>query len=206
MQPYTSKLVCSNIGNFKYVWTWDKAAVTGFLNAKKQPLRVTEDICVFYRRQCTYNPQMVPGKHRRGGGPSNSPNYRFYQDIPPRIADSYYPRNLLRFSKGAKNGGDGGGIHPTWKPVGLLRYLIRTYTNEGETVLDPFAGCGNAMVAALSENRSVIGFETETEYYLQAKRRLDEALAEGGSAAETAELASHAPELPVLDGGVCGKG
>jgi len=171
-QPFTSALVMSNLSNFKYQWTWDKANSTGFLNAKKQPLRQTEDVCVFYREQCTYNPEMeVRGKPRVKGGynkPGGSDNYGDFHDV-KSVSNEYYPTNLLRIS----NANRAEKTHPTQKPVALMEYLIKTYTNEGETVLDNCMGSGTAGVACKNLSRSFIGIEKDETYFKIAQDRIN---------------------------------
>jgi len=140
-EPFTSDLIQSNRKIFRYKWVWAKHQCTGFLNAKKQPLRNCEDIVVFYRGQCTYHPQMRRGKLqlKSTGGPST--NYHSYRSI-ARLSDEHYPTMLLDFPlRRVKNG------HPTQKPVALLEYLIRTYTDEGDTVPDNCMGHGSTGVA-----------------------------------------------------------
>jgi len=175
-QPFTSALVMSNLSNFKYQWTWDKANSTGFLNAKKQPLRQTEDVCVFYREQCTYNPEMeVRGKPRVKGGynkPGGSDNYGEFHDV-KSVSNEYYPTNLLRIS----NANRAEKIHPTQKPVALMEYLVRTYTNEGQTVLDNTMGSGTTGVACVNTGRRFIGIERDEAYFAIAKKRIEDALA-----------------------------
>ena len=170
-QPFTSALVMSNLSNFKYQWTWDKANSTGFLNAKKQPLRQTEDVCVFYREQCTYNPEMeVRGKPRVKGGynkPGGSDNYGDFHDV-KSVSNEYYPTNLLRIS----NANRAEKTHPTQKPVALMEYLIKTYTNEGETVLDNCMGSGTVGVACKNLNRKFIGIEKDETYFKIAQDRI----------------------------------
>ena len=174
-QPFTSALVMSNLPAFKYQWVWDKANSTGFLNAKKQPLRQTEDVCVFYREQCTYNPKMeVRGKPRVKGGynkPGGSDNYGDFRDV-KSVGNEYYPTNLLRFS----NANRAEKTHPTQKPIALMEYLIRTYTNEGETVLDNTMGSGTTGVAASRLNRNFIGIEMDEAYFKIAEERINSEL------------------------------
>jgi len=173
-QPFTSALVMSNLLAFKYSWTWDKANSTGFLNAKKQPLRQTEDVCVFYREQCTYNPQMeIRGKPRVKGGYNKiggSDNYGDFHDV-KSVNNKYYPTNLLLIS----NANRAEKTHPTQKPVALMEYLIRTYTNEGETVLDNTMGSGTTGVACVNTDRCFIGIERDDEYFKIASNRIDAA-------------------------------
>jgi site-specific DNA-methyltransferase (adenine-specific) len=171
-EPFTSKLIQSNLSNFKYKWVWDKANPSGFLNAKKQPLRVTEDVLVFYKKQCTYNPRMeVRGAPRKKGGyikPNGSDNYGSYEDS-VSVNNEYYPTNLLRIS----NANRSEKVHPTQKPVALFQYLIETYTNPGMTVLDNCIGSGTTAIAALRTGRQFIGFETEPAYVEIANKRID---------------------------------
>lgn len=170
-EPFTSKLITSNFQNFKYTLIWYKHYTRGFLNAKKQPLRTTEQISVFYKRQCTYNPEMRTGKFRSKGASSNQRGcYGTYKAIKTKN-DKYYPTDILDFA----------GVpvpdlcHPTQKPVDLLEYLIRTYTNEGETVLDNCMGSGSTGVACVNTGRSFIGMELDPDYFETAKRRIEEA-------------------------------
>jgi site-specific DNA-methyltransferase (adenine-specific) len=152
---------------FKYCWVWSKSQVTGFLNAKKQPLREHEDIAVFYKNQCTYNPQMKKGKVKLKNTGGATSNYNSFI-AQPHYSDEYYPKSILYFPlKRFKNG------HPTQKPVELFEYLIRTYTNENEIVLDNCIGSGTTAVAALKCGRKFIGFETESKYIEMANLRIE---------------------------------
>lgn len=157
-QPFTSMLISSNPKMFKYTWTWYKHQVSGFLNSKRQPLRNCEDIAVFYKKQCTYNPIMIKGKLQLKNTGRSSLNYNSFE-AQPHYSDEYYPTTLLdiplpRF----KNG------HPTQKPVPLFEYLIKTYTNEGDLVLDNCAGSGTTGVACKHLNRDCIMIEKEHKY------------------------------------------
>lgn len=168
-QPFTSQLVMSNPNMYKYTWIWSKSQVSGFLNAKKQPLREHEDILVFYKKQCTYNPQMIKGKMQLKNTGGNSSNYNNFE-AQPHYSDEYYPKTILNFPlQRFKNG------HPTQKPVELCEYLIRTYTNENEIVLDNCMGSGTTAVAALMANRKFIGFEKESEYIEMSNQRIKDA-------------------------------
>lgn len=173
-QPFTTFLISSNIKLFKYCWVWDKANSTGFLNAKKQPLRQTEDVVVFYQSQPSYYPQMeVRGKPRKKGGyikPNGSENYGDYQDS-VSCNNEYYPTNLLTVS----NADRASKIHPTQKPVALMEYLIKTYTNEGDTVLDNTMGSGTTGVACANLGRNFIGIEMDDKYFEIAKNRIEDA-------------------------------
>ena len=168
-QPFTSKLILSNEKEFKYCWNWHKKQCSGFLNAKKQPLRNCEDIAVFYRKQCTYNPQMRKGKPQlknTGGKTSNYGKFTYQ----PHISEMYYPTTVLSFPLQRFKGG-----HPTQKPVTLLEYLIRTYTNDGEVVLDNCMGSGSTGVACVNTNRRFIGIELDPGYFETARKRIEEA-------------------------------
>jgi site-specific DNA-methyltransferase (adenine-specific) len=170
-QPFTSALIMSNVKDFKYTWTWDKANSTGFLNAKKQPLRQTEDVCVFYSTQPTYHPAMeIRGKPRTKGGYNKgdgSENYGKFSDA-KSTNNEYYPTNLLRIS----NADRASKSHPTQKPVALMEYLIRTYTNEGGVVLDNTMGSGTTGVACINTGRSFLGIERDEKYFDIANGRI----------------------------------
>lgn len=169
-QPFTSELIMSNRQNFKYCWTWYKRMCTGFLNAKKQPLRNCEDIAVFYKKQCTYNPEMRKGKLKKKNTGGASTNYNYCISL-PHISEYYYPTTLLEIPLPRFKGG-----HPTQKPVPLYEYLIRTYTDENETVLDSCMGSGTTGVACVNTNRKYIGIEINEEYFNTAKERIFEAV------------------------------
>jgi site-specific DNA-methyltransferase (adenine-specific) len=172
MQPFTTMLIHSNINNFKYCWYWDKIRGVGHLNAKKQPMKSIEEICVFYKKQCTYNPQMREReKPRKSKNRNTQEVYGKTQDFfEGEILDKKYPINLLSFSKSNREDFI---YHPTQKPVTLFEYLIRTYTNENEIVLDNCMGSGTTAVAALKCKRKFIGFETEPKYIEIANKRIE---------------------------------
>lgn len=167
-QPFTSELIQSNRAWFKYCWIWSKHQVSGFLNANKQPLRNCEEIAVFYRQQCTYHPQMTKGAMQHQRSKSRSPNYGAYGDQ-ERISDLRYPTTLLDIPRPRFRG-----EHPTQKPAALLEYLIRTYTNEGDTVLDNCMGSGSTGVACTKTNRDFVGFELDPKWFEIAKKRIEE--------------------------------
>lgn len=171
MQPFTSKLIMSNQKDFKYCLVWDKHLVTGFLNAKKQPMRQHEDIAVFYRKQCVYNPQMTKGKMQvKNKDNSLSTNYGRYNKKSYEN-DTYYPKTIIdKYPKLLKKDG-----HPTQKPVGLLEYLIKTYTNEGDTVLDACMGSGSTGVACINTGRRFIGIEKDAVWFERSEKRINEA-------------------------------
>ena len=164
-QPFTTKLINSNIGNFKYSWVWNKKNSSTALLAKIQPLRIHEDIIVFYKKKPTYNPQMTKGKPRKDFKKNVSNGEAFNNAIVSRVYDNseglYYPKSILEIS----NANQRNRLHPTQKPVALFEYLIKTYTNEGETVLDNCMGSGTTAVACLNTNRNYIGFELDKNYY-----------------------------------------
>jgi len=172
-QPFTSALVMSNVKMFKYCWVWDKVnRPTGHLNAKRMPLRQTEDVAVFCKGASTYNPQMTQGKPYTATGSKRSQNYGSQVKSTTICADGLrYPRDLLKIS--ADERGTVGRIHPTQKPVALMEYLIRTYTNEGETVLDFTMGSGTTGVAAKNLGRNFIGIEMDEAYFDIAKQRIE---------------------------------
>lgn len=171
-QPFTSLLVVSQLGSFRYDWVWRKVRVTGHLNAKKMPLREHESVLVFYRKTPTYNPQMVKGdthiRGPRGKSAVATTNYGEFLDDSSRQyeSDEYYPRSTVEFRSDMQP------VHPTQKPVPLFEYLIRTYTDEGQTVLDNTMGSGTTGVACLNTGRNFIGIEQDTGYFDIAARRL----------------------------------
>lgn len=174
-QPFTSALVMSNVNDFKYQWVWQKSRPTGHMNAKKQPLREHEDICVFYRKQPTYNPQMTKGKPNHvNSNPkvkSSSDNYGMQYEVAEKVTDEKYPKTILPFKVLSPTHVQ----HPTQKPVELMEYLIETYTNEGDTVLDNCMGSGTTGVACVSTGRNFIGIEQDFKYFRIARQRIKEA-------------------------------
>lgn len=174
-QPLVSKLVLTNSNMFKYDQIWEKTQPTGFLNAKKMPLRYYETILVFYDRGIVYNPILrdkpkfnIRPRHS-GKEFANNGNYGEFKhgDFREIDIDKSYPSNILKFENPQ------GRIHPTEKPVGLFEYLIRTYTNEGDLVFDGFGGSGTTAIAAHKSKRNFIVIEKEKKYFELAKRRLD---------------------------------
>jgi site-specific DNA-methyltransferase (adenine-specific) len=168
-QPFTSALVMSQIERFRYSLVWDKKGTTGFQTAKIMPLRRHEDVLVFYRHKPTYNPKMeVRGKPRKKGG-SKTDN-GCYGDLRSTEScnNTYYPTSVLEISNAVKIGL----VHPTQKPVALMEYLIKTYTNEGETVLDFTMGSGTTGVACKNTGRNFIGIERDEKYFQIASERI----------------------------------
>ena len=180
-QPFTSALVMSNARCFKYDWVWHKPKGTGHLNAKKQPMRDKEDILVFYVAQPTYNPQMTvgapykdkAGKDHTGHG-SMTESYGTYTNFRNDNAGLRYPKQVLEFGIVER-----GTVHPTQKPVALMEYLIRTYTNPGDTVLDNCMGSGTTGVACLNTGRNFIGIEKDEAYFKIAEQRLNQTETDG---------------------------
>ena len=176
-EPFSSALRMSNIENYKYDWVWNKDKGFGVFLAKRQPLRTYENISVFYEKQPTYNPQMTDANpdrirplskgnlHGARNNITNSDNCKVDKDYNP---NKRYPINILKFSNPV-----GRAIHPTQKPVALMEYLIKTYTNEGETVLDFTMGSGTTGVACKKLKRNFIGIEKEKKYFDMAEKRID---------------------------------
>lgn len=169
---FTAKLILSQPKLFKYKWVWEKSKPTNFLNAKKQPLRKHEDVCVFYKKQPTYNPQMTIGEPYDKGVRKNqlSGSYGDFLPVHVRSSGERYPTDVIYF-KTAESEGDV--VHPTQKPVELGRYLVRTYTNPGDVVLDNTFGSGAFLVAALLEGRNFIGIEKNEDVALFKKQEID---------------------------------
>ena len=172
-QPFTSALVMSNPQMFKYEWIWEKEKGTGWLNAKLEPMRKHEIISVFYQQRPTYNPIMRQGNPYSKGQTATSSNYgKVRDDIVTSTEGERYPESVLHFTRDTQNGQEIA-LHPTQKPVDLLRYLVLTYTNEGDTVLDNCMGSGTTAIACIKERRHFIGFELNKEYFDKAQRRID---------------------------------
>lgn len=175
-QPFTSALVMSNPKMFKYDWCWHKSRVTGVLNAKRQPLRCKEDILVFSSGSPVYYPQGLQrcNKQTCTGVSKSGKQGECTGKITQTDSGTYtqtttgYPRNVLEIPSETKT------VHPTQKPVALFEYLIKTYTNPGETVLDNCLGSGTTAIAAINTGRHYIGFEKDTGYFDIAQKRIAE--------------------------------
>jgi len=171
-QPFTSALVMSNPKMFKYCWVWDKRAAGNHGLAKHQPMKVHEDVVVFSQNTHLYLPIMTKGKSRKKGGYGLGNSIATgMKEISPRLCDDYYPKSILEIT----NAGRSGKVHPTQKPVALMEYLIRTYTHEGETVLDFTMGSGTTGVACKNLGRKFIGIELDQGYFDIAVKRIGEA-------------------------------
>ena len=166
--PFDKALGASSLQNLKYEWIWEKFQGTGHLNAKKQPMKCHENVMVFYRQQCCYNPQMTEGRPYTQASGRASTNYGSQASVVTENKGERYPRSVLKMArdKDVK-------IHPTQKPVALMEYLIRTYTNEGDTVLDNCMGSGTTGVACKNTNRNFIGIEKDPVYFEIARKRVE---------------------------------
>ena len=170
-QPFTTELIHSNLNLFKYALVWQKDNHDNPLMAKKRFLNITEDIAIFYQKQCTYNPQGIIEVNKitkQGRGCSLSQRNDRKSEYVQTFTN--YPRNILTFKRDLPN------IHPTQKPVALLEYLIKTYTNEGDVVLDNCMGSGSTGVACVNTNRNFIGYELNEKYFEIAEKRINEAM------------------------------
>lgn len=168
--PFDKVLGVSNLNLLKYEWIWQKESGTGFLNSKKMPLKIHENILIFYKNPPIYNPQM-----RKGFKPYSqkngrvSTNYGYRGNVITVSNGERYPIDVIVFDR------DKNKLHPTQKPVALLEYLIKTYTNEGQTVLDNCMGSGSTGVACVNTNRNFIGIELEKKYFDISKERIENA-------------------------------
>ena len=175
VEPFRSKLIMSNLKMFRYDLIWEKNKSTGFLNAKKQPLRKHESIAVFYKKQPVFNPQKTTGhkpvnsytKHTSDGN-----NYgKTKKGISGGGQTDRYPTSILKFN--VVNNDNPDKIHSAQKPIELLEYLIRTYTNEGDLILDNAMGSGNTCIAARSLKRDYIGIEKYKDFFLDAQEKIE---------------------------------
>jgi len=168
-EPFSSLLRCSNLKMFKYDWIWIKNTQTNGMNAKKHPLNNNEVVSVFYKRHGTYNPQMTDGRQYK--------KTRFKPSLDSvygktGVKNGFTTINSGRYPKRTIEIAVERGLHPTQKPVALLEYLIKTYTNEGETVLDFTMGSGTTGIACVNTNRNFIGIEKDEKYFEIAKNRI----------------------------------
>jgi DNA modification methylase len=179
-QPFTSSLVVSNFSMFRYDWTWKKNKSTGFLNANKMPLRNKEDILVFYKKPPTYNPQKTFGHKPVNSFTKNTSDGdtlgKTQLGLKGGGSTERFPTCVQEFAVVNQDGSSSEGKHhPTQKPVALMEYLIKTYTNEGDTVLDFTMGSGTTGVACKNLNRDFIGIELDPEYFKIAQDRIAQA-------------------------------
>lgn len=168
-EPFSSRLRMSNLSQYRHEWYWDKNNSAGFATCKIRPFSIIENIIVFSRKKANYYPVMVVrGKPRNKGGYSKSDNYAFTSTKSKVKSNTYYPKNLINIGNASQHGK----THSTQKPVALLEYLIKTYTIEGDTILDFTMGVGTTGVAAVNLNRNFVGVEKEKVYFDVAKERL----------------------------------
>jgi site-specific DNA-methyltransferase (adenine-specific) len=169
-QPFTTILAASNLDNFRYEWIWEKPQGTNPMNAKVMPLKSHENILVFYRKRPVYNPQMWYSTPYSGFSSNTSKIGEVYGSAKSKHRDnpdgSRYPKTVLKFKQEK-------GLHPTQKPVEMMEYFIKTYSNEGDTILDNTMGSGTTGVAAIKCNRRFIGIEQDEEYYKISKERIN---------------------------------
>lgn len=169
--PFDKVLGVSNLRMLRYEWVWQKDSGTGFLNANKMPLKDHENVLVFYKKLPVYNPEMRTGfKAYRTVKGHHGTNYGTDKGATTVSDGSRYPLTVLKFSRDVPK------VHPTQKPVALFEYLIKTYTNEGDTVLDNCIGSGTTAIACVNTDRNYIGFELDPEYHSIAERRVGEAM------------------------------
>jgi len=172
-QPFTSKLIMSNIKMFKYEWIWDKKLAGNGILAKIQPLKIHENILIFSKGKCRYIPKMTKGKLRKkltnSLKISQINNGDGVKSCKETFNDEYYPKSILEYSIAGMRKGR---LHPTQKPIALIEYLIKTYTKENETVLDNCMGSGTTAIACINTNRNYIGYELDEDYFNIANQRI----------------------------------
>lgn len=170
-QPFTTKLISTNYEMFRYCLVWEKSKATGYLNSKKMPLKAHEDIVVFYKKLCKYNPQMTKGEpYDKGTAVRDTESYgKQTKAVHVKNEDGLrYPRSVIYF----KTAESEGKLHPTQKPISLMEYLVKTYSDENDVVLDPCMGSGTTGVACKNTNRKFIGIERDEKYFNTAKERI----------------------------------
>ena len=171
-EPFSSQLRMSNLKMYRYDWIWEKTKATLFTQCKKRPLNANENILVFYKKQPTYNPQMSVGVPYKARKKIKQSDEWAFGTVRNDNNGMRYPRTVIRFKSGDRDGK----CHPTQKPVALLEYLVKTYTNEGDVVLDNCMGSGSTGVACVNTNRHFIGIELDEGYFNIAKKRIEEAV------------------------------
>lgn len=175
-EPFASNLRLSNLPMYRYDWIWEKTRGTGHLDANKRPMRYFENVCVFYKNQPTYNPIKTGGHTRKVSTVKHNRNcntgeiYGKSDSFKDYDSTERYPKDILVFKSDRQKEN----YHPTQKPVALLEYLIKTYSNESETVLDNCMGSGSTAIACLNTNRRFIGFELNKEYFDIANKRIND--------------------------------
>lgn len=172
-EPFTSSLIMSNVRLFRYDLIWDKRKGCDFLNANRKPLKSHENILVFYKKSSTYNKQYwysKPYKKIQGNKKKSEVYHLSHEAETESLDGKRNPLSVLSFPRDSKK------LHPTQKPIALLEWLIKTYTNEGEIVLDNAFGSGSTLIAAVNTNRRYIGFEIDEQYFNIARNRLDKVI------------------------------
>jgi site-specific DNA-methyltransferase (adenine-specific) len=172
-QPFTAVLTCSNLKLFKYEWIWSKTIGSGQLNVKRQPLRTHESVLVFYRKQPVYHQQLTPGTPytaKRAAKSWDGRGYNGQRDHEAVNTGTRVPKSVLQFSNPRIKGG-----HPTQKPVPLFEYLVRTYTDPGDVVLDNVIGSGTTGVACIQSGRRFIGIEDDPQWIRRSRERIEQA-------------------------------
>lgn len=170
-QPFTTKLISSNMKDFKYTWVWEKPHAKGHFNAKKRPMVAHEDVVVFYRGQPVYNPQMTHGHERKTATRHKDLNSEVYHNNTKTVSydsTSRYPRSVQVFKQDTQKSS----LHPTQKPLGMMEYFVKTYSNEGQVVLDLAMGSGTTGLACKNTGRGFVGIEKELDHFTVAKERL----------------------------------
>ena len=172
-EPFSSILRTSNLKMYRYDWIWEKTKATGFQNSKIQPMRKYENLSVFYKHKPTYNPQGLVKKEDtksnvRSGNIKNEHSFNTYKGKKPVAEFTNYPTNIVKF----KNASGIGHLHPTMKPLSLIEYMIKTYTKEGDLILDNTCGSGTTGLGAKNLNRNYIMMEQDPEYYEIACKRV----------------------------------
>ena len=169
-EPFSSALRMSNINMYRHEWYWNKNNSAGFVTAKIRPFSIVENVLIFSNNKANYYPQMeTRGKPRNKGGYTKSDNYNIVPSKSKSKSNEYYPKNIINIG----NANQKGKVHPTQKPVALMEYLIKTYTNENELVLDFTMGSGTTGVACKNLNRNFIGIELDEKYFAIAKDRIE---------------------------------
>jgi len=204
-QPFTTVLIASNLDWFRYEWIWEKPRITGYLSANRRPMKAHENILVFGRG--VYNPQMLKGeKHKSGAKPKWEGQAKVYGKHERILtsSDMWYPRSIIKFSSDPettvtrKDRPNKTERHPTQKPLALYEYLIRTYTNPGDLVLDFCMGSGTTGISAYAEGRKFIGIEKEQKYYSIAEKRISQAARQPALFHATQQGVQRTPETAPL--------
>ena len=175
-EPFSSALRMSNIKNYKYDWVWNKVKPSGHLNAKKRPMCMVENIIIFNCHHSKYRPQMTKQKPRVSESPTKHSDVYGKQRKVSKIIDTKHPNQIVTISNASQKGKQ----HPTQKPVELMEYLIKTYTDENETVLDFTAGSMSTAIACINTSRKGIMIEKDPHYFKVGSERVEKALSEKG--------------------------